>query len=361
MEWCTSRTFARIPGRRSGVGARQETDSSGLVCFPITMALTTKFRADALPLSYTVNSWTLGARSEERRVGKECRSRCDWSSDVCSSDLLIWARLLSDHDGPYNEIQSGRFATQLYREFMDPRRVEDWTEYWYPVRGLGGGFVEATKQLALNVLFSSTQNGTAQAEVKLVVSPVVELHDTRVRVFLDAKLLRELAVATFEPLQPVAFTLPVESVDEAKKELKIQILSADGRELLSWSAAAPIDGNPDFVPAAGIAPRRFTYSPKTPVEEVYLHGVWLEKRGNPEAAQEFYQRALERDSGFIPALLKEAWKSYQAADFNRAEALTARALERDSSDPRVHYAAGMIYRAAGRLTLAQDAFWASIH
>src|SRR5476649_2008504 len=28
-------------------------------------------------------------RSEERRVGKECRSRCDWSSDVCSSDLLI--------------------------------------------------------------------------------------------------------------------------------------------------------------------------------------------------------------------------------------------------------------------------------
>src|SRR6202012_2145551 len=28
-------------------------------------------------------------RSEERRVGKECRSRCDWSSDVCSSDLGI--------------------------------------------------------------------------------------------------------------------------------------------------------------------------------------------------------------------------------------------------------------------------------
>src|SRR5476649_1032885 len=29
----------------------------------------------------------VGLRSEERRVGKECRSRCDWSSDVCSSDL----------------------------------------------------------------------------------------------------------------------------------------------------------------------------------------------------------------------------------------------------------------------------------
>src|SRR5476649_1293443 len=29
-------------------------------------------------------------RSEERRVGKECRSRCDWSSDVCSSDLWLF-------------------------------------------------------------------------------------------------------------------------------------------------------------------------------------------------------------------------------------------------------------------------------
>src|SRR4030095_6793922 len=26
-------------------------------------------------------------RSEERRVGEECRSLCDWSPDVCSSDL----------------------------------------------------------------------------------------------------------------------------------------------------------------------------------------------------------------------------------------------------------------------------------
>src|ERR1044072_6696626 len=32
-------------------------------------------------------------RSEERRVGKECIYQCDWSSDVCSSDLLC--------DGPF--------------------------------------------------------------------------------------------------------------------------------------------------------------------------------------------------------------------------------------------------------------------
>ena len=50
----------------------------------------------------------MDCRSEERRVGKECRSRwspypfkqktayemnlCDWSSDVCSSDLIFKSR-----------------------------------------------------------------------------------------------------------------------------------------------------------------------------------------------------------------------------------------------------------------------------
>src|SRR5436190_705438 len=37
----------------------------------------------------------INTRSEERRVGKECRSLCDWSSDVCSSDLERSSRRLS--------------------------------------------------------------------------------------------------------------------------------------------------------------------------------------------------------------------------------------------------------------------------
>src|SRR5476649_2586784 len=42
--------------------------------------------------------WCTGmrGRSEERRVGKECRSRCDWSSDVCSSDLHVVWHVTSD-------------------------------------------------------------------------------------------------------------------------------------------------------------------------------------------------------------------------------------------------------------------------
>src|ERR1044072_8354315 len=37
---------------------------------------------------------SFSARLEERRVGKESIYQCDWSSDVCSSDLLLVARVL---------------------------------------------------------------------------------------------------------------------------------------------------------------------------------------------------------------------------------------------------------------------------
>src|SRR5476649_1349688 len=57
---------------------------------------------------------TAPARSEERRVGKECRSLCDWSSDVCSSDLngdiaaldfngkILWQRHLGEEYGRFS-------------------------------------------------------------------------------------------------------------------------------------------------------------------------------------------------------------------------------------------------------------------
>src|SRR5665213_316982 len=80
----------------------------------------------------------------------------------------IWDNILSDNDGSSNEIQSGRFYTQGSREFMNPHRVEKWTEYWYPVRGLDNGFVEATSQMAINATYlQGSQDGP---QVKLTVS-----------------------------------------------------------------------------------------------------------------------------------------------------------------------------------------------
>src|SRR5476649_1427811 len=71
-------------------------------CAPIWCTAT--LPAWAPPRRPMPRPWAAGERSEERRVGKECRSRCDWSSDVCSSDL-------------YGVLEREVRANLVYRDF----------------------------------------------------------------------------------------------------------------------------------------------------------------------------------------------------------------------------------------------------
>ncbi len=272
----------------------------------------------------------------------------------------IWDHILSDNDGSYNEIQSGRFYTQGYREFMNPRRVETWTEYWYPVRGLDGGFVEATRQLAINAIYPS--DSSSQSQIKLLVSPVAAVSDASIVVKQGSSVLREFHHVNFTPLQTAAYSIPVQNVGDARKNLNVEIVSSQGKKLLVWSAAKPIDGNPNLVPLAGkpIA-QPIPINAQTPIEQLYLQGVFLEKTGNQLGALKFFDRVLSQDSGYVPALLKKAWYSYSAADFAKAESLIARAAERDTEDPYIAYTHGVIDRADGRFSLANDALWNAIH
>jgi len=272
----------------------------------------------------------------------------------------IWDHILSDNDGSYNEIQSGRFYTQGYREFMNPRRVENWTEYWYPVRGLDGGFVEATSQLAINAVYPS--DSSSQSQIKLLVSPVADVADATIVVKQGSNVLRQFHHVNFTPLQTATYTIPIENMADAKKNLNVEILSSQGKKLLQWSAAEPIDGNPNFIPKAGkpIA-QPIPINAQTPIEQLYLQGVFLEKTENHLGALKLFDQVLAQDSGYVPALMKEAWYSYSAADFNKAKSMIARAADRDTEDPYIAYTQGVIDRADGRYSLANDALWNAIH
>lgn len=276
-----------------------------------------------------------------------------------AGDGLIWTNLLTDKDGPYNEIQAGRYETQLNYEFMPPRRVESFTEYWYPVHGLGDGWVEATEQLAFNVRFLPGSPG-AKPRVEVALSPTTAIAAPRVRLLLGSRLLRELSLPAMLPLRTATIATAVDGLDAARKDLVVEVFA--GRRLVGrWSAADPIDGNPDFVPAAGKKPPPPKPRDQMTVEELFLAGVEEEKDGKENAAADTYTEVLAREPGYVPALLKQAWRSYRAANFVQAESFIARALAKNNSDPTIHYAAGVIFRGSQRWGLAGDALWASIH
>src|ERR1700730_9857423 len=58
-----------------------------------------------------------------------------WGSD---EDGLDWRTALSDNNSAYVEIQAGLFRDQETYGFLDPQETRSFTEYWIPIRKLGG-------------------------------------------------------------------------------------------------------------------------------------------------------------------------------------------------------------------------------
>ncbi len=64
-----------------------------------------------------------------------------------SDEGMIWEKLLTDTDGQYTEIQSGRLFNQaaegssktpFKNRGFTPGTTDEWTEYWFPVKGTQG-------------------------------------------------------------------------------------------------------------------------------------------------------------------------------------------------------------------------------
>jgi tetratricopeptide (TPR) repeat protein len=58
-----------------------------------------------------------------------------WGSDA---DGLDWREALSDNNSAYVEVQAGLFRNQETYAFLQPRQTISFSEYWMPVRDIGG-------------------------------------------------------------------------------------------------------------------------------------------------------------------------------------------------------------------------------
>lgn len=279
-----------------------------------------------------------------------------WTWGV-AGDGQIWTGLLTDQDGPYNEIQAGRFETQLSQEFMPPRQIEEWKEYWYPVAGLGGGFVDATRDLAVNARVV-TEGSSAVAEV-LAIS-TVRLAGAHVVLKIGDQVLRDLDHVSFRPLVTREFAAKVPDGAAARQHLRIEITAEDGRPLLRWFAGDPVDGNFDFVPTAGQHKAASLPDVKPGMQELILAAQSDEKEGRQEEAERLYETALARDPRCLPAVLHLAVKALYAADLGAAQDYAARAMATTQTDPQVLYTAAIIQRAAERWSRAEDLLWSSL-
>ena len=257
-----------------------------------------------------------------------------------SREGMIWEKLLTDTDGQYVEVQSGRLFNQAdetstltpfkHKEFA-PYATDSWTEYWLPIKGTKG-FVSASPWGALNVSRVGDQ-------LLIRISPSRQLRD-KLLVFDGKRLLAERDVN----LSPMRTVEEVVNLPGEVKALRVVM----GGDKLSYVA------EPDNVLSRPLeAPRDFDWNS--------TYGLYL--KGKENARQRFYAKAadgfqacLKTDTNFAPALVEMASLANRRG--NRAEArdFARRALSIDTYDPEANYQFGLASAALGHRADAQDAF-----
>ncbi|MFH1070058.1 MAG: DUF5107 domain-containing protein, partial [Candidatus Glassbacteria bacterium] len=118
----------------------------------------------------------------------------------------------TDKAGPYIEIQSGRYVWDGHYEWLPPHTTEGWSEWWFPVAGIGG-LVTTTRDLALNLEVSPDPAG-ARSAVKLGISANREIAGAKILVATAADTLLR-AAADLAPGRPLVRKIEGISSDSA--------------------------------------------------------------------------------------------------------------------------------------------------
>jgi len=262
----------------------------------------------------------------------------------------IWDTLLSDQDGPYAEIQSGRFETQLDYEFLEPRHADTWKEYWYPVNQIGS-FVSANKEVAVNLKL--LPDAQSPSQMLVAANPTRLMNEVLVTLSSGGgEFFRKKISAG--PDHPYSERIEVPKSGWNPKDLTLKLTDSKGHEIIRFSTAEPLDGNPR-PPAIPSEPVKKGSSKN--VEEIYLQGVSLEKQGEDDKARSLYAKALELDPGHSRSHVALGVLLYKAGELDKAHQEIESGLQRNPNDDVAHYYHGLYHRDHGETDLARDNFW----
>lgn len=263
-----------------------------------------------------------------------------WSQ---ARDGVIWEDLLTDSDGQYVELQSGKMYNQPGTEsarstfknaFFRPEATDTWTEYWYPVKGTKG-IVKGSPTGALNVVRDA--NGTT-----LYFSPLQDMQ-VQVKVEDGGKVVFSEQVR-FKTLETWTHTLG-KNVVPTDHKLKVTI----GDNLLCYSE----EEQDNQINRPMEMPADFDWNS---VYGLYTSGEqWLYQKYFANAERDL-KAALAKDKYFAPALVRlaslyERWGRYEAA-----LDLVKTALSLNAYNGEANYIYGLCNLYLGKYTDAKDGF-----
>ena len=251
----------------------------------------------------------------------------------------IWEDLLTDNDGQYVEMQSGKTANQAGSNSMwtpfkhvgfSPYKTDIFTEYWYPILSTGG-VVESNPFGTLNV----EKNGNNRT---ISFCPLEKSED-EIKVFIGNKLQESYKV-NLSPLQTWSATFSIKDNSESLKIIigNKKIVYSEKQESLKRPVEIPKEYNWDSL-----------YG-------LYTEGLNWMYQGQYEKAMLKFQECLKIDSFYAPALNQIAELYYRKGELNEALSIAQKSLSLDTYDSKANFIYGLINKELGNINDAIDGF-----
>jgi tetratricopeptide (TPR) repeat protein len=249
---------------------------------------------------------------------------------------MIWEDLLTDEDGQYTEVQSGRLLNQSisqssatpfkHRSFL-PGAFDVWDEYWMPVKETGG-LSYACPELSFYIGGSALQICASQP-----LAHVLKVED-KSGVLAEMELRMEAMAHLSVPLSA--------SPDEASVRLWLNdVLVYDAMEL-KHVLKRPTEITPGYEYGS--------------VEGLYLQGKEWERQRFFARARDKYAACLAKDAYYIRALTGMAALKLRMMDYDVALGYLVKALSVDNYDAEANYLYGLVHFRIGNIYDAKDGF-----
>ncbi|HSA95896.1 MAG TPA: DUF5107 domain-containing protein, partial [Acidobacteriota bacterium] len=265
------------------------------------------------------------------------------------SEGKTWERILTDDDGPYLELMIGAWSdNQPDYSWIKPGEERSVTQFWYPIRGLGG-LKNANREAACNL---EIEGGRA----RIAFHATSEMKGARCALRSGDKVLFE---DTFDigPGSPYQASVEIGAGLRAET-LELVLTDARGVEILRY-APRPKENPP--LPKPVTPPAAPQDIPTN--EELFLAGLRLEQFHNPVLEPyPYYEEALRRDPSDIRANTALGLLYLKRGLYREAEGRLGAAVARLTAnftrpkDGEALYYLGLARRRLGKLAEAEDAF-----
>lgn len=260
-----------------------------------------------------------------------------WGADA---EGKAWRRALSDNESTYVEVQSGLFRNQETYAFLSPQETIEFSEYWMPVREIGG-IARANLHAVVNF-----EHGP---EVRLGMNVTHAVENGLVRVLDGARVVAEDRLS-LDPARTYFKTLP------AGPAYTVELRDAKGNLLLAHTEGQYDMAKPSEI-AVGPQPGHEFPPPERQSEGDYLEiGVDHELNGRNLVAWDTYQAGLQRFPDSFELHKAAGRLAVTLLRYDEAREHLLRAQQRRNNDPDLHYHLGIVYNSL-RQTAKARAEW----